>query len=147
MPRPIFQNLAFLFHLIHLKNLHSRDVNSKFQFKRSSILDVQSKLTICSYLILLCKHSYGYHNQASFHKYLPNGTLFSCEICQSLWKIWAFLSPKAEKNVKRYGWDPFNQKITAQTFFSFLNSSLWLLKESSILNFDNACSVCFLRKV
>ena len=29
--------------------------------------------------ILLSKLDYGYHNQAPFHLYRPNATLFSCE--------------------------------------------------------------------
>ena len=53
----------------HFKNHHSKDVNSKFQLKRSSRLDVQSNIVlyIAVTYILLCKLNYGYRNQECFH--------------------------------------------------------------------------------
>ena len=57
--------------LSHLKNHHSKDVNSKFELKRSKCLDVRSikqfwDLRAVAY-IWLCKLDYGYHNRARFH--------------------------------------------------------------------------------
>ena len=47
---------------------------------------------------LLCKLSYGYHNQANFYQCLPNGMLFSCEFAMGYEKNTNFLvitkSPK-----------------------------------------------------
>ena len=48
---PNFTDLWFSF-LFHLKNHHSKDVKLKFQLKRSSHLDVQSKFVYCSCLYL-----------------------------------------------------------------------------------------------
>ena len=40
--------------LCHLKNHHSKDVNSKFEFKWSSRMDVRSSFLICSCLLSYC---------------------------------------------------------------------------------------------
>ena len=44
--RSYFQKFSFLF---HLKNHLSKDVNFKFQLKRSSLLDVRSNFVYCSF--------------------------------------------------------------------------------------------------
>ena len=71
-----FSKFSFLF---HVKNHLSKDVNLEFQLKQSSRLDVGSSC-IAVACILLCKLYYSYHDQACFHQYLPNETLFGCKI-------------------------------------------------------------------
>ena len=70
-----FSKFSFLF---HLKNHHSKDVNSKFQLKQSSCFNIWNNFVYCVAYVLLYKLNYGYHNQTHFHQYFPNGTLFSC---------------------------------------------------------------------
>ena len=62
--RSYFSKSNFLF---HLKNHHSKVINSKFELKWVSRLDGRINFVICICLYLLCKLNHGYHNQAHFH--------------------------------------------------------------------------------
>ena len=106
--RSYFSKFSSLF---HLKNHHSKDVNFKFQLKRSSHLDVRIN---CVYIvvayILLC--NYGYHNQTCFPYNLLNGTLFSCKICHGLRGKYELscdskISKSLKKNVGKIGLGSF----------------------------------------
>ena len=66
--------------------------------------------------ILLCKLDYDYHIQAHFHKFLPNGTLFSLEILWEKYELSCdtkFLK-KFEKKVEKIRLGSFNyvQKLS-----------------------------------
>ena len=62
--------------------------------------------------ILLCKLNYGYHNQAHFHQYLPNGILLSSKTCPGLWEKYELffqyqiLKKKMDKKLKKSDWAP-----------------------------------------
>ena len=107
---PIFQNLDFWF---HLKNHHSKDINWKFQLKSVKPFGCTTViLFIAVAYILLCKLNYGYHNQACFHWFLWNGTLFSREILHGLWEKYELSCDakisKSLKKVEKMGLGSFN---------------------------------------
>ena len=71
----------------------------------------EATLYIAVAYIFLCKLNYGYHNQAHFHWYLPNGTLFSHKFCHWLWEKWELSSDtkisKSLKKVEQIGMESF----------------------------------------
>ena len=67
-------------------NHHSRNVNLKFQSKRSGYFLCTKWLCILQLYTLLSELKYGYHNETCFHLYLLNGKLFSCNIWCGLWE-------------------------------------------------------------
>ena len=62
----------------------------------------EADLYIAAAYILLCKLNYGYHNQAHFHKNLPNRMPFSCEIYHGLWEKYELsCDTKISKSLKK----------------------------------------------
>ena len=67
---PYFSKFSFLF---YLKNHHSKVINSKFQLKRPSLLDVQSTFVICScpyFTTMLVLYGYRFHKPMTRYNFI-----------------------------------------------------------------------------
>ena len=74
-----------------------------FGWNGQAIWMYKATLYIAVAYIFLCKLNYGYHNQAHFHQYLPNGMFFSSEICYGLWEKYELsCETKIAKGLKKW---------------------------------------------